>query len=289
MTADTIQTVQSDFDARAFERSHAGALLLLRANQDDLQALWLAARSSLALERDDAGTYLRRIVRLRPSDPEGWRELAHAAEDAGDLKEAASAFRELLRLQPDDMRALLDLGHTLYALGDTREAVAALAQVVGREPSNIGAMRSLGSIYQRQGDPRAALRMATAIVEWQPFNVLALMDVAMLNQELGDLGEAARAYETLRSADLDAGHEVYASHGLIRIEILRRNWRRALELAIDATRLDRDDLTTMALAVIAKQALGQGDTPGMTLEELDAAFAAEAAEHRRMHGEALPA
>jgi tetratricopeptide (TPR) repeat protein len=287
VTVESIEQVQSEYDAQNYASARTGAERLLAQRGDDVAALWLAARASLALDRDDAGSFLRRIVGLRPNDVDAWRELGYAAEAAGNLSDAASSFREVLRRQPDDTRVLVDLGHTLYALGDTKAAISTLAQVVGREPSNIAAMRSLAAIYRSSGDLRASLRLATAIIEWQPFNVLALMDVADLYLELGDLSGAAQAHDKLRAADVEDGHELYANHGLIRIEIRRENGRRALDFAIDATQADRDDLTTQALAYIARQAFGQGEKSTLTRGELDQAFAQEAREHYRIHSEAL--
>jgi tetratricopeptide (TPR) repeat protein len=287
VSIETIQQAQAAYDAQNYAGARSGAERVLASHGDDIAALWLAARASTALDSDDSVSFLRRIVGIRPNDVEAWRELGHAAEAVGDLREASNAFREVLQRQPDDTRVLTDLGHTLYALGDTKGAISALAQVVGREPSNIAAMRNLTAIYRSSGDPRAALRMATSIVEWQPFNVLGLLDVAELQLELGDTGGAAQAYEKLRTIDVDDGHEVYAYHGLIRVELMRENWRGALDYAIDATRLDRDDLTTQLLAFIAKQAFGQGQGTTMTWSELEPAFAREAREHHRIHGEAM--
>ncbi len=65
------------------------------------------------------------------------------------------------------------------------------------------------------------------------------LELADLALDVGRLDEAASAFQRLRSVDDDPSHEVYAFHGLIEVEIRRENWRRALDLAVDATRVDR--------------------------------------------------
>jgi hypothetical protein len=68
----------------------------------------------------------------------------------------------------------------------------------------------------------------------------------------------------------------------------RERWRRALDLAVDATRVDRLGRTTDVLAFVVAKVFGTTeDRPVPTAEEVTSALAASRAEHRRLHEDSL--
>jgi tetratricopeptide (TPR) repeat protein len=203
------------------------------------------------------------------------------------LPEAADALRQATRLRPTDPAVLVDLGHTLYAQGETDAAIDQLSTAVQREPGNLNILRSLVDMYRRADRLQEALDTAMQIADLRPEDVLATMDVADLNLTLGNLDAAVAAYSRLRHIDPEEEHEVYAYHGMIQAEMQRERWRRVLDLAVDATRIDRYGLTTDLLAFAVVQVFGPSDRPAPSRAEIDAALAAEQAEHRRLHTEAL--
>lgn len=125
------------------------------------------------------------------------------------------------------------------------------------------------------------------LIEARPDDVLATIDVAELNMALERHDAAAAAFRRLLEVDTETGHEVYAYHALIQVEVARRQWRRALDVAIDATRVDRYGRTTDILAYIVTQVFGQSDRPGPNRSETEAALRASQLEHRRLHLEEL--
>ena len=284
---DAFRQAQGYYDRGNWRRCRELALQGLDERPDDVRFLRLAGRCSLELDLDDAAAYLRRVVTLAPDDVEAWHDLGVALVDAGQMPEAADALRQAVQLNPDDATSLVDLGHALYTLGQSEEAIAVLTRAAQRDPDDTTALRSLVEMYRGAGQLSAALDVAGQIAARQPDDVLATLDVADLNLALGNLDDAAAAYHRLRSIDPEPGHEVYAYHGMIQVEIRRQRWRRALSLAIDATRGDRYDVTTELLAFLAAQLFGEGDRPAPPWEEVDAALADEQAEHRRLHTEAL--
>jgi len=86
--------------------------------------------------------------------------------------------------------------------------------------------------------------------------------------------------------DDDPSHEVYAFHGLIEVELQRESWRRALDLAVDATRVDRAGRTTDVLAYVVAQVFGAADRQVPDRSEVEQALARSRNEHRRLHLEA---
>ena len=125
----------------------------------------------------------------------------------------------------------------------------------------------------------AALR----VEERSPADPIASLDVAELCLALGRFDEAAAAFTRLRSIDDEPEHEVYAYHGLIEVEILRGRMRRALDLTVDATKVDRLGRTTDVLAFVVAQVFGERDRPSLPRPEVEALLASSRTEHRRLH------
>jgi tetratricopeptide (TPR) repeat protein len=216
-------------------------------------------------------------------------EEARASLEEGDLEQAREAFRRALELHPDDASALVDLGHLSFASGDLDDALASFKRAVEQDPQNVDALRALLELHRRLGQPDEAIEAARALAEAAPEDALAAIDVADLALELGRLDEAETAFRKLREFDDDPDHDVpYAHHGLIEIEIRRERWRRALDLAVDATRLDRLGRTTDVLAFTVAQVFGEsGDRPVPQRADVETALAASRAEHRRLHAGAI--
>jgi tetratricopeptide (TPR) repeat protein len=278
-----LDQAKASYAAGAFGQSRRLALEGLRAHPDNSQLLRLAGRSSLELDLDDAIHYLGQTVKLAPDDADAWRDLADACMNRGSKEDAAGALRELVHLRPDDLSALTDLAHVVYSRGQTEEAIALLRQVWDLDPGNIPALRSLVEMYRDAGHLQAALQAAREIEDRLPGDVVARLDEAQLNLALEDFKAAAAAYDSLRTADPEPQHLIYAYHGTIHVELRRANWRRALDHAIAATRVDRNELTTQLLAFTAARLFGDTRRETLPYAEIEALLTAEHLQHRRQH------
>lgn len=213
-------------------------------------------------------------------------EEARASLEAGDLERAREGLKRAVEADPSDSTALVDLGYLALGSGNTDEAADLFRQALEREPGNIDALRAIATIHGRSGQAEDAFDAASAVAEAQPEDPLAVLELAELALDVGRLDEAASAFQKLRSVDDDPSHEVYAFHGLIEVELRRENWRRALDLAVDATRVDRAGRTTDILAYVVAQVFGQEDRKVPELAQVEAALARSRDEHRRLHLEA---
>jgi hypothetical protein len=75
---------------------------------------------------------------------------------------------------------------------------------------------------------------------------------------------------------------------MIEAELRRERWRSALDLAVDATRVDRLGRTTDVLAFVVAEVFGASDDrPAPGRAEVEQALASSRAEHRRLHQEAV--
>jgi tetratricopeptide (TPR) repeat protein len=270
-----------------YEQCRQTVLAALETHPDDPELLRLAGLAGLELGSDDAVAYLQKASAAAPGDARIWSELGDALVVHGRSAEAADAFRQAVSLRPDDVDALVHLGHSAFAAGRTDEAISALGQAANAQPGSAAVLRPLADIYRRAGRLEEALGTAERLAGEHPEDVLAVLDVAELNLELGRLDAAVGAFGRLRTLDEDPEHEVYAYHGMIEAEIRRERWRRALDLAVDATRADRHGRTTDVLAFVVAKVFGESDRPAPERGDVDEALSASRAEHRRLHEEAL--
>jgi Flp pilus assembly protein TadD len=259
------------------------ALRGLEHEPDDLELLVLAGQAGLELGEPTAIVHLRRVTDLRPDDAAAWRDLGLALLAVGESEEAAGSLDRALQLDPEDEVAAINLAHVAFARGDRDRGVRLLREVADRT-SDAAAMRSLLEMQREAGDLRAALETAMRLLQHHPDDLLAAIDVAHAYLELEEYDDAVAAFRRLRRLDDEPGHQVFAFHGIIEAEARAGHWRRALDHAIEATAVDRHQLTTDLLATAAAQLFGASeDREAPPWDELLAALATHRAEHRRMH------
>jgi tetratricopeptide (TPR) repeat protein len=143
---------------------------------------------------------------------------------------------------------------------------------------------SLVDMHRTLGHYEEALIQAQRIAEAEPEDLMAALDVAELSLEVGQLDEAVAAFGRLRELDDVPGHEAYPLHGIIKTEIQREDWQRALQLAHEAPLSDPQGRTLNLIAFLQAQA-GEPAELAPTREEIDAALSASLLEYRRMHAD----
>lgn len=214
-------------------------------------------------------------------------EQARASLEEGDFERAREALRRAVEQDPGDPSALVDLGYLALGAGDTAEAAGLFRQALERDPGNVSALLAFSEIHRRTGRIEEAFEASAAASQIRPDDVAIALEGADLALELGRLDEAEAAFQRVRALDDDPAHEVYAHHGLIEVELRRERWRRALDLAVDATRVDRLGRTTDILAYAVSQVFGESERPAPERSAVEEALSRSRAEHRRLHAEAL--
>jgi tetratricopeptide (TPR) repeat protein len=278
---------RASYEAGEFRSARDAAVAGLAARPDDPALLRLAGAAGLEIGDEAALGHLERAVDVAPDDAENWRALGDGLASAGRMDDAGAAFRRAAELVPTDARALVDLGHAVLGTGHADEAVSYFEQALEYQPDDPEALHALVLIHRRAGRLEDALAVALELGDVAPDDVLAALEGADLALELNRPAEARAAFQRARTFDDDPEHDVYAYHGLIEVEVRGNRWRRALDLAIDATRVDRHGRTTELLAFIVAQVFGEADRPAPTRAGVDHALAVSRGEHRRLHEEAL--
>lgn len=271
------------FENGDFAGSRELALELLQASPQDPNLLRLAGRAGVELGNDDAVGQLEQAASGDSENPDAWRDLADGLLAEGRIEDAANAIKQAVERRPDDVALLVDLAHIAHASGNTDVAIGTLEQVLELDFGNVAALRGLVGMYRETNRLEDALRVGRKVVAYRPEDALTALDVAELTLALDRMEEAVEAFRWLRDIDDEPDHEVYAVHGMIEAELRRERWRAALDLAVDATRVDRFGRTTDILAFAVTQVFGAGDRPAPSRRDVDDALAASRDEHRRLH------
>ncbi len=279
------QRASAHLEAGEYRESREAALAGLVDAPEDVELLVLAGRAGVELDADDATGQLQRATELAPELAEPWHYLGEALAAEGRMDEANDAFRRAVELNPADQVALSHLGHTSAATGREEEAVGYLSQAAQSMRGASTAAISLVDMYRTLGQYEEALVQARRIAEAEPEDLVAALDVAELSLTVGDLDEAVAAFQRIRELDDVPGHEAYPLHGMIKAEMQREHWQRALELAREASTIDSQGRTSDVVAFLEAQTGEPGEEPAPTREEVDAALALSLSEYRRLHAD----
>ena len=305
MSGDAAQRAQAHLRAGEYRESREAALAGLADAPDDVELFMLAGRAGVELDAADATAQLRRASELAPENADAWHYLGEALAADGQTDEAGEAFRRAVELNPADQVALSHLGHTSAAAGRGEEAVGYLSQAAQSMGRASTASISLVDMYRTRGQYEEALAQAQRIAEAAPDEVMATLDVAELSLELGRLDDAVAAFQRLRELDEVPGHEVYPLHGMIKAELQRESWQRALQLAREAASADAQGRTVGVLVFLEDQAgeaptlpgspagerapaqggTGAAEREAPSREQVDMALDESLSEYRRMHAD----
>ncbi len=284
MSPDAAQRADAHLRAGEYRQCREAALTGLAAAPEDVELLVLAGRAGVELDAQDATEQLRRATELAPKNAEAWHHLGEALATEGRMEEAGDAFRRAVELNPADQVALSHLGHTSAASGRQEEAVGYLSQAAQSMRGASTAAISLVDMYRTLGHFEEALAQAQRIAEAEPEDFMAALDVAELSLQVGRLDEAVAAFGRLRELDELPGQEAYPLRGIIKAEIQREAWQRALQLAREVPLNDSQGRAVNLIAFLQAQS-GEPAELSPTREEVEDALSASLAEYRRMHAD----
>src|SRR5262249_53766343 len=105
----------------------------------------------------DALSYLRAALALRPDSAGPHHNLAGALRALGDLPGAAASYQRALALDPKTAWTHYRLGNALYEQGDLAAAAAAFRKATDLKPAFAHAHHDLAVTLQAQGDLKGAI------------------------------------------------------------------------------------------------------------------------------------
>lgn len=242
-------------------------------------------RGAIAEETDDfdaATDHYRRAVEAAPNDALAARLLGRALMVSGELTQALAVLEDAARRAPDDANLLVDLGYVRARGGDGPGSVEAARRALALDSADGGVVRAAAQMYEAQGDFDSAAEVLAGAAREHP-TARTLGDLARIYLNLDRYKEAEATFRALERVDPD--HALVAQHGRAWCFIQLGDWRSALDVALDTTRLDRFDLTTAFLAYARDHLFGRVPAAEAARRQADLAarFTAELQEHYELH------
>lgn len=163
--------------------------------EEAVSVVGLQSRAVEAAARGDAPRaelLLRRMVELRPEDPDLHYNLGNNLSRQGRSEEAGSQYREALALRSDHVPALINLGNVLSQRGDLDEAETLFSKALEHAPDHAGALANLAKISLTRGDAVPARAHLERAMASDPRHVEAHYLLAQIVRQEGRGEEAAR-------------------------------------------------------------------------------------------------
>ena len=160
-----------------------------------------------ATRTDEAVSFLRAAVALRPGSPHPRLDLALALERHFNSVAAEVEFRELVRMTPDFADAHHYLGVTLQTNGKLEEAVAEYREAIRLAPGDIAADSAVGRPPGENGplgESIAAYELAVRLAKDQVHRARVHEDIGGTYVHHGRLAEAAAAFHRGVECDPDS-------------------------------------------------------------------------------------
>ena len=176
-------------DARVFKTTYARAL---QESGDPAGALRVYKEVALGSQADPA------------ADSMLLHDLASAAREAGDLREAEQAERAAIGLDPQNAAAVNGLGLMHADAGDHENAAVFFARAASRDPGNASYWTNLGNARRALGDVAGAADAYRGALERDPAHADALNGQGVLLVQARRAGEAIPLFQ--RALARDASH-----------------------------------------------------------------------------------
>jgi tetratricopeptide (TPR) repeat protein len=241
-----------------------------------------ALRTGEARELESAADLLRAALEAAPGNARLARVLGNVLEAAGEPEQALAVLERAFKRSSGDADLLVELGYARLTMGETDAARKAFERALPLRPRDALIRQPLARIYELRGNTARAAETLAGIPQ-ESFPPRLLGDLARLYLGLGRHREAEGVFRSLAAADPE--HTLLAWHGTTWCLIKQGNWRGALEAALQATRLDRFDLTTALLAYAKDRLFTRVPDAAQREAELSERFLAELKEHEQLHAE----
>jgi tetratricopeptide (TPR) repeat protein len=137
-----------------------------------------------------AAMVLREKVRLAPTQPEGYCNLANALAPQGLLEEACLCYRKALELKPDYADAMVNFGSYLLYNGQLDRAMPLLERAVRLQPGGWEARLNYGQALAARKEYDAALEQLEIALKLRPDHPDILTNLGFVHVERKEHGKA---------------------------------------------------------------------------------------------------
>ncbi|MFP4036657.1 MAG: tetratricopeptide repeat protein, partial [Desulfobacteraceae bacterium] len=175
------RTVRELMSAEKWERA---ALLLEKTAEDEADEAVLEDLLVVYRAMGDPGgviSVLRRLVQMRPQDPETRYALAQELEETGDLEEAVVEYEGLLPLlesEADRAEVLKTLGYLYARLEREKKAIDRYTKALEFDTKDVNLYYNLAGLHDRAGDRDEADQYLAKAVEMEEGDVKSRIRLA---------------------------------------------------------------------------------------------------------------
>ena len=122
-------------------------------------------------DHQQAVTWFREAIRLKPDEPNAWIEYAGSLRSIRKYTQAFSALEHALSLSPHHIGASLNMGLLHYQLSQYEHSTQYLRQVLESQPANMIAAQYLSHSYQRLGYTEQSLEVLRCALDLHPHSI----------------------------------------------------------------------------------------------------------------------
>ncbi|MFG0283257.1 MAG: tetratricopeptide repeat-containing sulfotransferase family protein [Phycisphaerales bacterium JB039] len=165
-----------------------------------LQALF--GEASALIDRGDyfgAQQRLKRMLQIRPGEPNAFRLAARIAVETGQLERAIELRRKVCEAAPREPAFRVALGETYRDLGRFGEAIAQFDRALKLDKNHAGALGARAETLELQGKHEAAERLLRPVAERSLAPEIGAVWIRLLTRR-GDLDEAISAGRAILEA-----------------------------------------------------------------------------------------
>jgi predicted Zn-dependent protease len=133
---------------------------LLTAKKNDPEVLHLAYLVNKSNDKlDVASEYLKRAIRLKPTERQWLLELADTYQLTNKPQDACKVIEDYLALEPDSVEGLKKLAYVLeHSLHDYAHAQTIYSKILSLDPLNVAAQAGISRLEVKQNDFSAKLK-----------------------------------------------------------------------------------------------------------------------------------
>jgi tetratricopeptide (TPR) repeat protein len=165
------------FDTELFNRSAEEALVVLKTEPDNFDALMVLGTAYLRLGRfDDAMRYVQLGADRHPDRAEVWARLGQLTLAKGDANGAAPLMEKGIRLEPSNPSHLYNYAWLLDQMERDDEAVPFYERAIAASPLSFESMNNLALIESTAGRLDRALALLDRAVSANPDNEMTYLN-----------------------------------------------------------------------------------------------------------------
>ncbi len=145
-------------------------------------------------EHNEAAGFIKRAIRINPSNPLYHINLGNTLHGLNKEDEAADAYLQALAIHPDHAEALNNLGNVYYVQGKLDESLSCYKRAIELNGENPDACNNLGVVLRKLGRLEEAVSILRKGLELNPGHARALNNLGIALKEQNRFTEAIAYY-----------------------------------------------------------------------------------------------